>query len=276
MKQLIVNADDFGFTRDVNAGIVHAHREGILTATTLMANGNAFDDAVRLAADHPDLDVGIHFVLIGGDSLLTGKPFPRSVSDLLTAVYAGQLNLYEELAAQARKIIGAGVRPLHADTHKHTHLLAPVRRALCAVAEEFGIRFIRRPADSALPYRAPLSRRLISILMRQTIPGLLRDLNNYSLRATDHFAGFVITGDYNAKDLVALLPRLPDGVTELMTHPGRCTEELLAAPTRLKQCRVQELKALTDPLTRQVLSTHNISLTRYRELCAPSCPSPSH
>ena len=65
MKQLVVNADDFGFTRDVNAGIVAAHRDGILTATTLMATGEQFDDAVRLAREIPSLDVGCHLVLVG-------------------------------------------------------------------------------------------------------------------------------------------------------------------------------------------------------------------
>ena len=71
MKHLVVNADDFGFTPDVNQGIVEAHRRGILTAATLMANGDAFDDAVRLARETPTLDIGCHLVLIGGRSLLT-------------------------------------------------------------------------------------------------------------------------------------------------------------------------------------------------------------
>ena len=73
-RQLVVNADDFGFTADVNEGIVEAHRHGILTAATLMANGDAFDHAVRLAGRVPSLDIGCHLVLIGGHSLVTGKP----------------------------------------------------------------------------------------------------------------------------------------------------------------------------------------------------------
>ncbi|HJY04908.1 MAG TPA: ChbG/HpnK family deacetylase, partial [Bryobacteraceae bacterium] len=73
---MIVNADDFGFTTDVNAGIVEAHRAGVLTATTLMANGGAFDDAVRLAREAPSLDVGCHLVLMQGPSLGTGQPLP--------------------------------------------------------------------------------------------------------------------------------------------------------------------------------------------------------
>jgi len=67
LKLLIVNADDFGFTRDVNEGIVHAHRQGILTASTLMATGPAFEHAVELARANPGLDVGVHLVLVGGD-----------------------------------------------------------------------------------------------------------------------------------------------------------------------------------------------------------------
>ena len=59
VRKLVVNADDFGFTRDVNQGIVEAHRQGILTATTLMATGAAFDDAVRLARENPKLDIGV-------------------------------------------------------------------------------------------------------------------------------------------------------------------------------------------------------------------------
>ena len=83
-RRLIVNADDFGFTHDVNAGIVEARRRGILRSTTLMANGAAFDDAVRLARENPDLDVGCHLVLVGGRSLSRpGELLPKSLSELI-------------------------------------------------------------------------------------------------------------------------------------------------------------------------------------------------
>lgn len=262
MKRLIVNADDFGFTRDVNAGIVEAHTQGILTATTLMANGDAFDDAVRLAGENPELDVGVHFVLIGGRSLLTGQPFPADVPQLARAVYAGQLNLYDEFAAQARKIVGAGIRPLHADAHKHTHLLAPVCRALCAVAEEFRIPFVRRPGDLSLPFRAPLMTRLVNAFVRRRA----RAMDLSAVRSTDYFAGFALTGRFQSADLQALFRQLPEGSTELMTHPGHCTAELRAAPTRLKESRAAELAALTAPETRAALEANQVRLTRYRDL----------
>ncbi|MBV9294369.1 MAG: ChbG/HpnK family deacetylase, partial [Acidobacteriaceae bacterium] len=100
MKRLIINADDFGFTRDVNAGIVHAHREGVLTSATLMANGNAFEDAVQLARETPTLDIGCHLVLIEGKSLVTGKSFPEMPGEVLLALARGKLDIDAELRAQ--------------------------------------------------------------------------------------------------------------------------------------------------------------------------------
>ena len=103
VRQLVVNADDFGFTRDVNQGIVEAHRYGILTATTLMAAGafeeNAFDDAVRLAGDNPKLDIGCHLVLVGA------PPFPLTVAQLVQAVALKRIRIYDELMAQVRRIL---------------------------------------------------------------------------------------------------------------------------------------------------------------------------
>src|SRR5262249_16373872 len=149
-KQLVVNADDFGFTPDVNQGIIEAHRGGILTATTLMANGAAFDDAIRWARQVPTLDIGCHLVLIGGRSLITGRPLPWPVPQLLAGLVRRESRPYEELSAQARKIVDAGVVPTHLDTHKHTHLAPPVLDAVARVAEEHGIRWVRRPFDFPL------------------------------------------------------------------------------------------------------------------------------
>src|ERR1022692_3208815 len=170
--RLIVNADDFGFTRDVNEGIVEAHRDGILTATTLMANGDAFEDAVRLARQTPGLDIGCHLVLIGGHSLLTKQAFPATVAQLVAALATRRIRVYDELAAQMHRIVDAGVRPSHLDTHKHTHLAPPVLDAVARLAEEFGVRWVRRPFDfplNALRGGVPRLKRLTSDAL-----GLLR------------------------------------------------------------------------------------------------------
>jgi predicted glycoside hydrolase/deacetylase ChbG (UPF0249 family) len=247
-KRLIVNADDFGFTPDVNRGIVDAHRGGILTATTLMANGAAFDDAVRLARDTPSLDVGCHLVLISGRSLLPPyAPLPASVPELLRALAARRIRVYDELAAQVRKILAAGIRPTHLDTHKHTHLAPPVLDAVARVAAEFDILWVRRP------FEIPMLRgRFHRVLAR------------HGCRTTNHFAGFRMTGKFRAPQLVQLIRELPEGLTEFMCHPGYCGDDLRHARTRLKESRERELEALLDSGVRAALADAGVELVNYR------------
>ncbi|MGA7412544.1 MAG: ChbG/HpnK family deacetylase, partial [Bryobacteraceae bacterium] len=139
IRQLIVNADDFGFTRDVNAGILHSHTHGILSATTLMANGDAFDDAVSLSRETPTLDIGCHLVLIQGASLATGEALPVNWKALLKALATGKLDIEAELRAQIQKIVAAGIQPTHLDTHKHSHVHPAVFKAVLRLAREFEI-----------------------------------------------------------------------------------------------------------------------------------------
>ena len=266
-RRLVVNADDFGFTRGVNAGIVEAHRKGILTAATLMANGAAFDDAVRLARENPSLDVGCHLVLVQGPSVASGNPLPATLPSLLRAIALGRAKIYEELAAQIGRIEGTGIRPTHLDTHKHTHLLPPVLDAVARLSEEHRIPWVRRPFD--FPIEAdgiPASKRMVSWGLGCLRPRFHRVLARRGCRSADHFAGFRITGRYGADELVRLIEQLPEGITEFMCHPGHCTDELRAAPTRLKESRQTELDALTAPETRAALQDHGVQLTSYREL----------
>jgi chitin disaccharide deacetylase len=269
-KQLVVNADDFGFTPDVNRGIVDAHRLGILTATTLMANGSAFDDAVRLARETPSLDIGCHLVLVGGDrSLVTGRPLPLTVGQLLAALARREIRPYDELRAQVRRILDVGIRPTHLDTHKHTHLAPPVLDAVARVGEEFGIRWVRRPFDfplNALRGTVPRLKRMTSSALGLLRRRFHRVLESHGCRTTDHFAGFQITGRFRTPELVQLLESLPEGSTELMCHPGYCEEALRGARTRLKESREWELEALVASETRGALERHGIELVGYREL----------
>jgi predicted glycoside hydrolase/deacetylase ChbG (UPF0249 family) len=260
MKRLIVNADDFGFTRDVNAGIVEAHRNGILTATTLMANGAAFEDAVRLASENPTLDIGCHLVLVQGESALTpGSPLPATVADLVRALAFGRLRVYEELSAQVRRILASGLAPTHLDTHKHTHLLPPVLDAVARISEEFRIPWVRRPFDFGSTSAVGRSLRIMGGYFRGV-------LERHGCRTTDHFAGFQMTGKFGVPELAALIRRLPAGTTEFMCHPGHCGVELRAARTRLKESREMELRALTDAETRRVLEQAGVVLVNYRRL----------
>jgi predicted glycoside hydrolase/deacetylase ChbG (UPF0249 family) len=251
-KQLIVNADDFGFTRDVNEGILEAHRNGIVTSTTLMANGVAFDHAVSLARENPSLDIGCHLTLIGGDSLsVPGKTLPASIPELLVSLTLRRLDVYEEFSRQIGRIFEAGICPSHLDTHKHTHVLPTVLCVLARLSQQWGIPWLRRPL------RAPGLNMLHGAILRR-----------HHCRTTDHFLGRRMTGRFGIPELVSLIHTLPDGVTEFMCHPGRCTSELLAAPTRLKQSRQRELEALISPEIKRAILEADILLVSFRALTA--------
>jgi predicted glycoside hydrolase/deacetylase ChbG (UPF0249 family) len=268
LRRLVVNADDFGFTRDVNDGIVEAHRSGILTSTTLMANGRAFEHAVRLAKENPSLDIGCHLVLVGGESVAEpGRALPATVMDLMRGYWREKERLRAELAAQAQRIFAAGLHPTHLDTHKHTHLFPPVLKAVAELGERCGIAWVRRPFDLPLTGAAtPWTTRAVSRSLHLVRRRFHSVLWAHGLRTTDHFAGFQMTGRFGPADLAALLRSLPDGTTEFMTHPGFCTDELRGARTRLKESRQRELDALTSPRVRAALAEAGIELTTFTRL----------
>jgi predicted glycoside hydrolase/deacetylase ChbG (UPF0249 family) len=260
-RVLVVNADDFGFTRDVNQGIVDAHRDGILTSTTLMATGPAFEDAIRLARENPTLDIGCHLVLVGE------APFPDTVAQLTKAVALKRIDIYPQLRAQVLRILNAGLRPTHLDTHKHTHLLPPVLDAVARLSEEFQIPWVRRPFDLPLTtgggqWKTTAVSRAFGVVRGR----FERVLRRHGCRPTDHFAGFQLTGRFDAGDLANLIRALPEGSTEFMCHPGRCGAELRSARTRLKDSREQELRALTSPEVRAALEETRVRLAPFPEL----------
>jgi predicted glycoside hydrolase/deacetylase ChbG (UPF0249 family) len=257
LTRLIVNADDFGWTRDVNDGIVHAHRNGILRATTLMAGGKAFDHAAGLAHDTPSLDIGVHLTLVQTTSAMTGAPLPKDIPALLLAIVSRRIDIYGELSAQVRKIMGAGIKPTHLDSHKHTHILPPVASAIARIVREFGIRWVRKPFDFGL------TSGFAARLMHTQHSGLQRKLREAGALTTDHFAGFALTGYLDEAKLLRLLEDLPEGTTELMCHPGFCRDELRQSPTRLREARETELNALTSAKVMARLKERDIRLENF-------------
>jgi hopanoid biosynthesis associated protein HpnK len=286
MMDLIVNGDDFGLTRGVNAGIIQTFREGILTSATLMANGPAFEDAVELARANPQLGVGIHLCLVGGPAVASAKDIPaladrdgqlpKTLFVLLTRLSGGWIptrQIEREFRAQIQRVLDAGIRPSHLDTHKHTHTHPRVMEALGRVANEFGIRNVRKPFED---FRTALgshtdghtnTRQVISAVAAGTAAPLFRLLvRSYGLRTPDHFFGLTTTGRLSSKELLQVLELLPPGTSELMCHPGVCDEELEKYPTRLKRERQIELEALTDPDVRRAAEKRGIRLICYEEL----------
>ena len=225
-----------------------------------MANGAAFDHAIGLAKANPTLDIGCHLTLVGGEGVSGGR-LPGSVLELVRWLMERRLNVYEELAAQTRRILQAGIHPTHLDTHKHTHVLPPVLKAVAQVSREFSIPWVRLPFDLAGVIAVPLSVRLARKAMGTQVPRFRKVLAG--CRTTDHFIGFELTGRMGPAQMVRALEILPEGFTEFMVHPGFCTDELRSSPTRLKESRVRELKALMSEEVRAVVERRSIVLRAF-------------
>ncbi|HTZ73225.1 MAG TPA: ChbG/HpnK family deacetylase [Candidatus Aquilonibacter sp.] len=281
-KRLILNADDFGLTKGVDDGIIRAHRDGILTSATLMANGDAFDHAVELALANPTLGVGCHLVLVGGKCVAPAEDVPtladadgylaKSLGEFIARVSMYKVrrsHLEIELRAQIEKIIGAGISPTHFDTHKHTHAHPQVLDALGRVAREFGITRVRKPIEKlrdTWSRLAPSRQRLAASAARATGRKFVALCEKYGLRYPDHFLGLASTGSLSPAALRGLIRTLADGQTEIMLHPGVCDADLAQTGSRLQGERELEMQALLDPAVKEAVSARGIELISYREL----------
>jgi chitin disaccharide deacetylase len=287
MKQLILNADDFGMTRGVNEGIIRAHRDGVLTSATLMANGAEFGDAVSRAKSNPKLGVGCHLVLVGGPAIAPREKIssladangnlPESLAGLVARLSSGFIRMKaieRELRAQIEKIRSAGIEPTHLDTHKHTHAHPKVMEAVGRVAKELGITRIRKPMenlrDSWETTRHETSGRTKELIAaaaaRAVTPWFQTIARKYGLRSPDHFLGLAMTGGLGPAALRRMIDTLSDGSTEIMLHPGICDTDLTNSGSRLLDQRETELQGLLDPGVRSALAERDIRLISYREL----------
>lgn len=284
MKRLIVNADDFGFTRGVNAGIVRAYETGIVTSTTIMANGAAFQDAVELARENPGLGVGCHMTIVGGQPVADISRIPSLVDDertlpstltkLMIKLARGSVSTDEianEFRAQLERVVGAGIRPTHLDTHKHSHTHAQVMEALARVAGEFGIKCVRNPFEglfarprlSSLSKWAYLKQSALSAAIQPGAVQFNRLARTYGLKTPDRFIGVRLTGMLDSAAIRSMMESLSEGTTELMCHPGVSDDDLNRAKTRLRREREHELEALCDPELKRFAAEQGIELINF-------------
>jgi hopanoid biosynthesis associated protein HpnK len=290
MKKLIITADDFGLTEGVSRAIIEGHKRGIVTSTSLLANGEAFDAAVRMARDAPGLSIGVHLNLSEGRPVspsenvrsLTTRDgaFLGAPGRLARRIMTGRVSRREletELRAQVQKVQAAGIKPTHLDGHKHVQALPPVFKAMIQVALDTGIRSVRVSAEESggavRLFRGQVSHR--RKLLKQWAAA--RALSLLSLRqrkmairaglaCPEHFFGVIQTGLLDAPALAEIMSRLPEGVSELMCHPGYVDEALRKTPTRLLQEREMELRSLTAADIKRLLSSIGVQLIGHRDL----------
>jgi hopanoid biosynthesis associated protein HpnK len=286
VRRLIVNADDFGYTSGVNRAIVEAHLRGVVTSSTLMANGEAFDEAVALARTVLKLGVGCHVVLIDGDPLVAPEKLPSltatrkfrdgmktfAVRAIAGLIDAGEITA--EVTAQIRKIQAAGIAVSHIDTHKHTHLFPRILRPLLRAARECEVKAVRNPFGPRFPLRsaellaAPrLWTRYAEVRILRRFAGSFHDaVQREGFATPDGTLGIEVTGTLDEKLFQAIASSIPEGTWEFVCHPGYNDAELQAAHTRLRDSRETELRVLTLPAAKELLSREGIELISYRDL----------
>lgn len=287
MRNLIVNADDLGLSEGVNRGVADTHSNGIVTSASVLANGAAFPDALKLAKTAPALGLGIHLNLSDGPpcsdpetvtTLLNERgEFSGGPESVLLRKARGVLDLREveaEWNAQIEKVRNAGIEPTHLDGHKHVHMLPGLFEIALRLAKHYGISAIRiAHEDSGL--RAALASgkgHHSGVVIKQGVHArglklLARDARHMADRAgissADYFCGIAQTGELTQEGVAELLRKLPEGTTELMCHPGYLDEGLRQSPTRLRESRAQELEILTNSSIRKLVASEGIRLIDY-------------
>jgi predicted glycoside hydrolase/deacetylase ChbG (UPF0249 family) len=281
MPYLVVNADDLGLTEGTNRAIIDAHKSGIVTSTSLLANGYAFDHAATLARETPSLGVGVHLTLTEGypvarnvDVLLAKNgQLPLSNQPFVRTLFAGRFPaeaVRYEFEAQIEKIIRAGIKPTHIDGHKYIHLLPRVTDIACELAKQFNIPFIRIPHRTAdKPSRVKRLPGLLILTMLGTLAYRVAQRNG--VQVVDRVVGFVDTGHLDQVSIQRLLHTPYAGITELLCHPAYRTPALMNLAAQGYQWITTydfeaETNGVSSPEVRQWLQHRGWQLCHYGNL----------
>ena len=276
VRRIIINADDFGLTSGVNRAIAEAHRAGIVTSSTLMANSQAFAGAVNLAKQNPGLSVGCHVVLVDGAPVSEREKIPTLLSpngssnqfrdSLISFVWAAQrgsvreAEIAAEIEAQIRKVQATGMAVTHVDSHKHTHIFPAIFKPLLAVARDCGVRAVRNPFGplKTLAYAVGILRRFAQEFKKQVAA--------HGMTTPDGSFGVVVTGALTQNLFDAVVGCIPEGTWEFVCHPGYNDDDMEKIRTRLRSSRDVELQILTSDATRTTLERHGIELISYKNI----------
>ena len=270
LRRLIINADDFGISRGVNTGIIEAAVAGVVTSASMIVNLPAFADALDRAQMCPSLSVGLHLNLTAGRPLTGARSLTQektgefySMPQLMARASLGRLDQWDiisECVAQIDRMIDAGVHPTHLDSHRHVHAHAAIYSAVARAAASRGISQIRAPFEP-LRMNAGNWRSTIKKTGLHAAARLSRHSATPGRRV--HFVGISLQGGkYFAERLFALIPKLPAGTTELMTHPGY-SDAALAKQDGYTLYRQTELRVLCSREFREHLVQHGITLTSF-------------
>ncbi|HXU63566.1 MAG TPA: ChbG/HpnK family deacetylase [Polyangia bacterium] len=276
--RLVVNADDFGLSPAISRGILRAHRDGIVTSTSLLGNVADLDGARALLAEAPGLGVGVHLALTGGAPVSPADRVPSLLApdgrfhargqDFITAWMRGRVSpdeVQRELDAQVARIREAGVPIDHLDTHRHLGFLPVVGRAVEEVARRHGIAGIRSAVERPTLAWVTEPRRGLEAGLLTGLAWLTRR----QLGARRHGPqswGYVESGRLDEIRILEILGRLAPGPHELICHPGEDDADVELVEETGRYDRTGELTSLTSDKVRRALGQRAVTLCRWGDL----------
>ena len=245
-KKFVLNADDFGMSEAFNTAILEGYNAGILKSTSLVANGEAFDEAVSKVVNNcPNLGVGVHLNIIEGKALTkdidevadVNGNFYNSYGQLIIKAYKPNnkefmAQLEQEFRAQIEKIKNAGVKITHIDSHVHTHAIPPIFKLVCKLAKEYDIPQIRTQyehfylvPDIFIHLQKAYFVNIIKILLLNFFTCQNKPVaKKYGLTTNDYLLGVGYTSMMNSLTVstgLAVLKNRKDIVAEALIHPCR-------------------------------------------------------
>ena len=282
MKQLVLNADDFGLDPAINAAIVQAHSGGILTSASLMVAAPHAEEAIAFARAHPRLGVGVHLCLVQSraaapagkipslaDSAgnLPHSPFALSARITFDRRLLGDIET--ELRAQVALFLATGLRPSHLDAHLHTHIDLRILRIVIRLAREHRIAFVRAPYESIRPSFRCARARLLRKFARLAIFGPMglrtkHTLRRAGLRTADVAFGALDPGHVTTGFVLACLRELRNGISEIFFHPAIDSTPALHRIQPGYEHRA-ELETLCSPEVRSAIDRENVRLVNFHE-----------
>ncbi len=279
MKRLIVTADDFGAAVQVNEAVERAHRDGILSAASLMVAGAAANDAVQRAKAMPGLRVGLHLVLVEGKPILPARAVPSLVdasgnfrSDMARAGAAMfflpkvRAQLAAEIEAQFAAFAATGLRLDHVNAHKHFHLHPTIAALIVKAAKTHGVKGARVPLEpqAVLGKVEPHKSSGVTMLTAPFARALRIRFRRAGIAAPDAVFGLAWSGAMTIGRLAGLIEHLPDGLSEIYMHPA--TRPYPGSAPGYQYAA--ELAALTDPQMPGLLAAQGIKTGGFADFWA--------
>jgi hopanoid biosynthesis associated protein HpnK len=277
---LIVTADDFGLAPEVNAAVETAHKDGILTAASLMIGAPAAADAIGRARRMPSLKVGLHIVLTDGYPVSPASRLPNLVdrsgrfrSDMGGASVRiffdpmARRQVADEIAAQFEAFLATGLRLDHVDCHKHWHLHPTVSDLILDIGQRYGMTALRIPSEPVRVLRLIEKQTRLSWVTSTCAALLKARVQQRRLFAADRVFGLAWSGAMTESRVAGLLMHLPDGLTEIYFHPA--TSNSFAGSTS-GYCYIDELAALVAPRIVLAATCAGIRLVGYSDLAENS------